>query len=88
MLSKTITVKNRHGLHMRPAGDFVKAMSKYEGTSVTVIKGNHQIDGKSIMNLITACIKCGTEITIEFDGPDEKAAMKEAVELIESRFGE
>ncbi len=87
MVSQTFTITNSQGFHMRPAGAFTTAMGKYQ-SSVTVIKDNNRIDGKSIMNLIAACIKCGTEITLEIDGPDEEAAMKEAAQMIESGFGE
>lgn len=72
---------------MRPAGKFTTAMGKYK-SNVTVVKDENRVDGKSIMNLIAVCIKCGTEITVEIDGPDEVEAMKEVKELIESGFGE
>ncbi|MCH5202626.1 MAG: HPr family phosphocarrier protein [Oscillospiraceae bacterium] len=87
MVSQTFTITNSQGFHMRPAGAFTAAMGKYQST-VTVIKDGNRIDGKSIMNLIAACIKCGTEITIEIDGADEATAMKEAAEMIENGFGE
>ena len=87
MISQTFTLTNSQGFHMRPAGTFTTAMGKYQ-SSVTVVKDGNRIDGKSIMNLIAACIKCGTEITLEIDGADEEAAMKEASQLIESGFGE
>ena len=47
-----------------------------------------KINGKSIMNIIAACIKCGSEITVECSGADEEAALAEATQLIESGFGE
>ena len=40
------------------------------------------------MLIIAACIKCGTEMTIECDGEDEQAALAKAVELVESGLGE
>ena len=46
------------------------------------------INGKSIMNIMASCIKCGSEITVECDGPDEQAMLNEAISLIESGFGE
>ena len=81
MVSQTFTITNSQGFHMRPAGTFTSAMGKYQST-VTIVKDGNRIDGKSIMNLIAACIKCGTE------GPDEEAAMKEAAEMISTGFGE
>ena len=87
MVSQTFTITNSQGFHMRPAGTFTSAMGKYQST-VTIVKDGNRIDGKSIMNLIAACIKCGTEITVESEGPDEEAAMKEAAEMISTGFGE
>ncbi|MEE0729062.1 MAG: HPr family phosphocarrier protein, partial [Oscillospiraceae bacterium] len=46
------------------------------------------LNGKSIMSLIAACIKCGEEIEIQCSGPDERAALKKALELVKSGLGE
>ena len=40
------------------------------------------------MNIMAACIKCGTDITIECDGEDEQQMLDAAIQLIESGFGE
>ena len=50
--------------------------------------GDKQINGKSIMNLMAACLKQGSEIEIQCDGPDEQAALDAAVKLIEAGLGE
>lgn len=87
MISKEFTIKNKMGFHMRPANLFVTAMSKYSST-VNLVHNGNRIDGKSIMNIMAACIKCDSKITVECDGADEKEAMDEASQLIESGFGE
>jgi phosphocarrier protein len=87
MVSKTLTITNEMGFHMRPANVFVTAMSKYS-SNVNIICNDKTINGKSIMNIMAACIKCGTEITVQCDGDDEQAMLDEAVALIESGFGE
>lgn len=87
MVSKSITVKNEQGLHMRPAGIFTKAMAPFQ-SNVQIVFNGKKFNGKSIMNVIAACIKCGSEITIECSGEDEQAALDKAVELIESGLGE
>ena len=46
------------------------------------------MNAKSVMNLIAACIKFGTEINIVCDGEDEQEALNEAVSMVESGFGE
>lgn len=82
MVSKTVSVTNPEGLHMRPAGVFTKEMSKFE-SKVTIVFGGKEFDGKSIMNVIAACIKCGSEIEIKCSGADEQAALDKAVELVQ-----
>ena len=72
---------------MRPANTFVTEMSKFS-SDVDIVFGGKRINGKSIMNIMAACIKCGTEITVECDGTDEQAMLKKAEELITSGFGE
>lgn len=87
MVSKLTKVTNEMGLHMRPANVFVTAMTKY-ASNINIIVGDKKINGKSIMNIMAACIKCGTDITVECDGADEQAMLDEAIALIESGFGE
>ena len=87
MVSKVTKITNEMGFHMRPANVFVTAMTKYQ-SNITLVVDNKTINGKSIMNIMAACIKCGTELTVECDGADEQAMLDEAVSLIESGFGE
>lgn len=87
MVSKTVKITNEMGFHMRPANVFVTAMTKYK-SDVEIIAGEKKINGKSIMNIMAACIKCGSEITVECNGPDEAEMLNEAVAMIESGFGE
>lgn len=87
MVSKNFTVMNKMGFHMRPANVFVTAMTKY-ASDINIVFGGKNINGKSIMNIMAACIKCGSEITVECDGADEDAMLAEASALIESGFGE
>lgn len=87
MVSKLTKVTNEMGFHMRPTNVFVTAMTKYT-SNINIIVGDKKINGKSIMNIMAACIKCGTDITVECDGADEQAMLDEAIALIESGFGE
>lgn len=87
MVSKDTKITNEMGFHMRPANVFVTAMTKY-ASNINIISGDKKINGKSIMNIMAACIKCGSEITVECDGADEQAMLDEAIALIESGFGE
>lgn len=83
MVSKETVVVDKMGLHMRPANNFISAMAKYK-SDITIAFGDKKINGKSIMNIMAACIKYGSHITIICDGEDEQAMLEEAVSLIES----
>ncbi len=87
MVSKTLTLTNPAGLHMRPAQLFVNAMGKYP-CDVTIRYDGKEIMGKSIMNIMAACIKCGAQVEVVCSGDREEEALAEAVALIESGFGE
>ena len=85
MLSKTLTIENSEGLHMRPAGVVAKEMGKFV-CDVTIVFGDKRINAKSLINIISACIKTGAEI--KCDGEDEEAAMAKVEELASQNFGE
>lgn len=87
MISKTIVVENSEGLHMRPAGVVAKEMGKFS-SDVTIVFGEKRINAKSLINIISACIKCGAEVTFECNGEDEEAAMAKIEELQANNFGE
>lgn len=87
MVSKQLTLTNAQGFHMRPASVFAGAMGKYK-SSVTIKFNGSDYNAKSLLNIIAACIKCGSEIEVICSGEDENEALAEAVELIESGLGE
>ncbi len=87
MVSKTITVTNEQGLHMRPASVFSQAMTPF-ACDVTILFNGNKYNAKSVMMLMSACIKCGAEIEIQCDGADEQDALNKAIELIESGLGD
>ena len=83
MVSQQVQVTNKMGFHMRPANVFVSAMGKYK-SDVSIVFNGKEINGKSIMNIMAACIKYDSPITIICDGEDEQAMLDEAVSLIEN----
>ena len=83
MVSKDTKVVDKLGLHMRPANIFITAMTKYK-SDITIVFNGNKINGKSIMNIMAACIKYDSPITIICDGEDEQAMLDEAVRLIEN----
>ena len=87
MVSKKLTIVNAQGFHMRPASAFATAMGKY-ASDVTIKHNGKDVNAKSLMNIIAACIKCGNEIEIVASGSDEEAALAEAASMVESGCGE
>lgn len=87
MVTAKTTLVNPQGMHMRPAQLFVNTMAKYK-SDVTIIFNGKSINAKSIMHLMAACIKQGSEIEIQCCGEQEAEALKAAVELVESGLGE
>ena len=87
MISKNLTVVNPSGLHLRPAGVLSQTAMKFK-SDITIVSGEKKIVAKSVLNVMAAGIKCGTEITLICDGEDEEEAMKSMSEAIESGLGE
>ena len=87
MISKNLTVVNPSGLHLRPAGVLSQTAMKFK-SDITIVSGEKKIVAKSGVNVMSAGIKCGTEITLICDGEDEEEAMKTVSQAIESGLGE
>ncbi len=87
MLSKTLTVVNPSGLHLRPAGVLSQTAMKFK-SDVVIQVGEKKVVAKSVLNVMAAGIKCGTEITLTCDGEDEAEAMDTISAAIESGLGE
>jgi len=81
LIEKKLIIKNKQGLHARPAALFVQIANKYE-SEVTVKKGKEEVNGKSIMGLMTLAAEKGTSINLKIDGPDAKEAMQELEQII------
>ena len=87
MISKNLSVVNPSGLHLRPAGVLSQTAMKFK-SDITIVSGEKKIVAKSVLNVMAAGIKCGTEITLICDGEDEEEAMKTVSQAIESGLGE
>lgn len=87
MISKKLTVVNPSGLHLRPAGVLSQTAMKFK-CDITIESGVKKIAAKSVLSVMAAGVKCGTEIVLICDGADEEEAMKTLVEAIEGGLGE
>jgi len=87
MLDKTVAIRNKLGLHARAAVKFVNLSNRF-GSSVRIVKDGDEIDGKSILGILTLAATQGTSIRLLVSGKDEEPAMAALVELIGNRFDE
>ncbi len=85
--SAAITVNYDKGLHVRPAGVFAEAARRFS-SSVTVERlDNKQLgDGKSLMDLLSLAVVCGTKIHIHAEGDDAEAVIAELIRLVDADF--
>ncbi len=82
-----IIIKNKLGLHARAAAMLVECTSRYT-SDVTIIKNDHEVDGKSIMGVMTLAAGIGTELTARAEGSDEEEVLKKIEELTDRKFDE
>lgn len=87
MTNKEITIKNKLGLHARAAVKLVNLANRFEST-VKIVKDGNEIDGKSILGILTLAATQGSEITLKVSGRDEVMAVEALVDLINDRFQE
>ena len=87
MVQKIVQIKNKLGLHARPALLFVNTAAKFKA-DVYLGRDDHEVNGKSIMGVMMLAAEMGSKLTITVKGQDEKEAIKALVELIENKFNE
>ncbi len=81
------TIRNRLGLHARPAAIFVKRASEFEA-KVWIEKEGMRVNAKSIMGLLTLACPLGSKVLLHVEGSDEQEAFRELGKLIEAGFQE
>jgi len=87
MIERTFTIKNRLGLHARPAAMFVKEASNYK-SSVVVVKDGLEVNGKSVMGLMLLAAESGSSLVVKADGPDETQAIAGLAAIFDRKFDE
>ena len=90
MTTRETTVKNKTGLHARPASQFVEAAAKFKSAIKikNVDKDSAEVNAKSIIKLLTLSMSQGTTIRISATGEDEVEAVNALIELVDGGFGE
>jgi len=87
MIEQEVVIKNRAGIHARPAALLVQTAGRF-GSQIYLEKDGERVNGKSIMGIITLGATYNSPIRIIAEGADEKEAVSAIVRLFESKFEE
>lgn len=85
--TRTCTIRNKLGLHARAAALFVQTSSKFP-CEIFLAKDGNEVNGKSIMGVLTLAASKGTRVTLRATGEQAGAAVERLGTLIENKFGE
>ena len=85
MVTKTLVLTNEEGLHARAAALFVRTANRFQSESTLSLEGE-EVNGKSIIGIMSLGAFEGEEITIKTEGSDEEEAMESLENLISSKF--
>ena len=84
-ITKELTLQNKYGMHVRPAGLFAKVASRFDA-DVEVEKDGNVVSGKSIMALMTLEATCGTVLKVTASGPQAAEVLEELEALVARKF--
>jgi Phosphotransferase System HPr (HPr) Family len=91
MYSIVTQVKNKTGLHARPASDLTLKAKEF-ACSITLLNMDEPdakpLNAKSVVKIMAGKMKMGTRIEIAAEGEDEKQAVEALAALLESGFGD
>ncbi|MDO8500436.1 MAG: HPr family phosphocarrier protein [Gemmatimonadaceae bacterium] len=87
MAERSVQIVNKLGIHARPAAEIVKTASRFR-SSITIIREDLEVNGKSIMGVMMLAAECGSAILIRADGEDAGAALDALAAVVADGFGE
>ena len=87
MVSRAVTVRNKLGLHARPATYFVQKATSYR-CSIIIEKDERSLNAKSLLSVLSMGVIKGSVINLVFDGPDEAEAMEGLCGFVANGCGE
>ena len=87
MITTTITISNKLGLHARASAKLTKLAGSFK-SEVFMKRNDRRVNAKSIMGVMMLAAGLGSTVEIEVDGPDEDAALAALTALINDKFGE
>lgn len=85
MISKTVKIVNKLGLHARPSAKVVQTATRFK-SEITLEKEGLEVNGKSIMGVMMLAAEMGADITVTATGEDEEDAIQAMCEVVASKF--
>ena len=82
----TVRVRNKNGLHARPSSVLAETALRYEDTTISIRKGDTEVDAKSIMELLLLAAGPGTQLVLTASGPQADEAAAAIADLFEREF--
>lgn len=82
-IKKRVTLRNKHGLHARPATKFVELAKKFS-SDILLAHKKEEVDGKSIISILTLGLGEGAKVTIKAVGDDAQQAVDALADLIKN----
>ena len=86
-MTKTVTIRNRAGIHARPAALIAQTANRF-AAEILIERDEARINAKSIMGIITMAASYNSVLTICASGTDEKEAIEAINALFENKFEE
>ncbi|OUN26417.1 HPr family phosphocarrier protein [Pseudoflavonifractor sp. An85] len=74
MYTEKIVIKNKTGLHARPASELVELSSKFQSEIILMVEDDDEVNAKSIISVLSGGIMPDTEVLLQVEGTDEKEA--------------
>lgn len=87
MITASVTIVNKLGLHARAASRLVNCASGF-AAEIEIVRGTRSVNAKSIMGVLTLAAGLGTELVVQANGQDEQQAVDAISALFLDRFGE
>lgn len=87
MVEKKLVVKNRAGIHARPAALITQTANKY-ASEVLLVNDDMSVNAKSIMGVIAMALSYNSTVSLQVTGDDENEAALAIEALFESKFEE
>ncbi len=86
MLQTEVVIANPLGLHAHPATLFVKKAMGFS-SEVKLSKDDREVDGKSVLSILTLAVEKGDKVTLTVSGKDEREAFYTLKSFLEGNIG-